>query len=140
MATTPDLSISIDYLERLIFKTRAVQAKEAEVDPGESSNPTDDNEWEVLQDSPGDLSREEVRLEIRGLNRRQQAELVALLWLGRGDAEPEDWEETVRLADESRERPTEDYLLGQPLVADLWADGLERIGRELHIDDSQTRQ
>jgi hypothetical protein len=139
MATTHDISISIDYLQRLIFKMRAVQATEAVVDPDEGSNPSDDRAWDTLQDNPGDLTREEVRREIRGLNRRQQAELVALLWLGRGDAEPEDWEETVRFADESRERPTEDYLLGQPLVADLWADGLERIGRELPIDDTQTR-
>jgi hypothetical protein len=59
-----DLSISTDYLARLIVKTRGVQAKEGVSDPDSGSNPTDDQMRDVLQDSPDDLSREEVREEI----------------------------------------------------------------------------
>ena len=93
-----DLSISTDYLAWLIVKTRGVQAKEAVSDPDSGSNPTDDQMRDVLQDSSDDLSREEVREEIQGLDSRQQAELIALMWIGRGDAEPEEWEATVQLA------------------------------------------
>jgi hypothetical protein len=57
-----------------------------------------------LEDTPDDLSHEEVRDEIRGLDHRQQAELVALAWTGRGDAEPEDWEDTVRFAGSEKRR------------------------------------
>ena len=32
----------------------------------------------------------------------QQAELVALMWLGRGDEEPEEWVELLKLAEERR--------------------------------------
>lgn len=46
----------------------------------------------------------------------QQAELVALMWIGRGDAEPEEWEQTIELALQLKERPTPDYLLKSPLV------------------------
>src|SRR5687767_8545797 len=87
-----DISIALDYLGRLLAKIRAVQGKEGEIisDPG--SNAIDDGMTDALQDHPADPSRQEIRDEIRGLNDRQQAELVALLWLGRGDAEPEEWE------------------------------------------------
>lgn len=56
--------------------------------------------------------------EIRGLEPRQQAELVALMWLGRDEGAPEEFEGLVRLALERREVPTEDYLLDHPLVAE----------------------
>ena len=125
------LSLPSDYLARLIAKMRGIQAREGEVDVDTGSNATDDRMIDALQDSPGDLSRDEVRQEIRGLNERQQAELVALLWTGRGDAEPESWEETVQMARDRRDTPTERYLLGQPLAAEHWEDGAERLGVEL---------
>ena len=106
-----DLSISSDYLARLILKVRGLEGREAVVDPQSGSNATDDNMVDVLQDDPGDLSRAEVVREILGLNERQQAELVALLWTGRGDFEPEEWEATVALA---RPRPA---IRGPPASA-----------------------
>ena len=66
--------------------------------------------------------------EIRGLAPRQQAELVALMWLGRDDGAPEDFADLVKQAFERREVPTEDYLLDHPLVAEHWLDGMERLG------------
>jgi Protein of unknown function (DUF3775) len=139
------LSLPSDYLARLIAKMRGIQAREGEVDVDTGSNATDDRMIDALQDSPGDLSRDEVRQEIRGLNERQQAELVALLWTGRGDAEPESWEETVQMARDRRDTPTERYLLGQPLAAEHWEEGAERLGIELGsenvvaADDIRTR-
>lgn len=124
------LAINSDYLARLVVKVRGIQAREPEVDTDSGSNATDDNAIDALQDSRGDLSRAEITAEIEGLDDRQQAELVALLWVGRGDAEPEEWEETVELARERRTRRTSDYLLGQPLVAEHWAEGAQRLGIE----------
>jgi hypothetical protein len=121
------LSLSSDYLARLILKLRGVQAREGEVDTQPGSNATDDQMIDALQDTRGDLSRAEVQAEIEGLDDRQQAELVALLWLGRGDVEPEEWEETVELARERRTSPASSYLLGQPLVAEHWAEGAMKL-------------
>jgi Protein of unknown function (DUF3775) len=93
------------------------------------ANPIDDEvPLGALQDEEDDLSREEVVEEIQGLMPRQQAELVALMWLGRGDGEPEEWDELVARAVERREVPTENYLLDHPLLAEHWLDGMERLG------------
>jgi hypothetical protein len=117
-----------DYLARLIVKVRGLQAREAEVDPDPGSNPADDGMRDALQETRGDLSREEVREELQGLNDRQQAELVALMWIGRRDAEPEEWEQTVELARQLKERPTPTYLLKHPLVAEHWEEGAAKLG------------
>jgi hypothetical protein len=123
------LSIDPDYLRRLIVKVRSFMGKEATELPDEGSNPTDDElPSSALQDEEEDLSREEVVEEIRGLEARQQAELVALMWLGRDEGDPEEFEGLVRLALERREVPTEDYLLDHPLVAEHWLEGMERLG------------
>jgi hypothetical protein len=123
------LSIDPDYLRRLVVKVRSFMGKEATELPDEGSNPTDDElPSSALQDEEEDLSREEVVEEIRGLEARQQAELVALMWLGRDEGAPEEFEGLVRLALERREVPTEDYLLDHPLVAEHWLEGMERLG------------
>lgn len=91
-----ELSIDPDYLRRLIVKVRSFMAKEETDIPDNGSNPIDDEiPLGALQDEEGDLSREEVIEEIQGLTPRQRAELVALMWLGRGDAEPEEWNDIV---------------------------------------------
>ena len=127
------LSLPNDYLMRLIVKARGVQAKTGEVDPDSGSNPIDDNMQDALQDSPDDLSREELREEIQGLDERQQAELVALMWIGRGDAEREEWEQTVKLAQDLKDAPTPRYLLRHPLLGEHWEEGLVRLGIDLPI-------
>ena len=131
----PELSIAADYLARLVVKVRGLEAREAKVDPESGSNASDDRMIDVLQEDAGDLSRLEVVREIQGLNDRQQAELVALLWIGRGDAEPEEWERTVELARERRDTPTPNYLLSEPLLSEFWEEGAERLGRPLPLGD-----
>jgi Protein of unknown function (DUF3775) len=135
MQTQATLSISSDYLARLVVKTRGLQAREGEVDPRSGSNATDDNMIDALQDTVGDLSRLEVQQELQGLDDRQQAELVALMWIGRGDAEPEEWNQTVELARQLKDGPTPRYLLRHPLVAEHWQEGAAKLGIELAIGD-----
>jgi hypothetical protein len=129
------LSVPSDFLAGLVAKIRGIQAKEGMVDPDSGSNPVDDGMIDVLQEDPKDLSREEVHQQIRNLGEREQAELVALMWIGRGDAEPEEWEDTVKLARDLKDGPTPHYLLRHPLVADHWQEGAEKLGIDLPFGD-----
>jgi hypothetical protein len=54
------------------------------------------------------------------------------MWVGRGDAEPEEWESTVQLAQELKDGPTPRYLLRHPLVGEHW-EGAVRLGVDLNI-------
>lgn len=127
------LSIDPDYLARLIVKVRGIEAREGVTDPDSGSNATDDGMRGALQDDPNDLSRSEVLRELAGLNERQQAELVALLWTGRGDAEPEEWAQTVEAARNAKEMPTPRYLLRDPLLPEYWREGAARLGIEIPL-------
>jgi hypothetical protein len=135
--TMATLDLSPAYIARLVFKARGVQSREGLTDPQPGSNPTDDKSIDALQDASSDLSRRELEQEIRGLASGERDELVALFWIGRGDYEPDDWATAVRTAAQRREIPSERYLLGHPLVGDYWADGLQRLGIEMPIEDEE---
>lgn len=123
----PTLEINPDYVKMLTLKVRALMGKEAPTFPDEGSNAIDDP-LAGLQDSAGDQPREEIVEEIAGLSEHERAELVALMWLGRGDGEPEEWDSLVQQAMERREVPTSSYLLDHPLLAESWLDGLKQLG------------
>ncbi|MEM7644550.1 MAG: DUF3775 domain-containing protein [Pseudomonadota bacterium] len=84
----------------------------------------------ATEEGERDLRRAELRTEIEGLDRDQQHELVALMWVGRGDFTEAEWEEAVALAEERHVGPTFDYLIAQPLAGDEIAAGLEEIGHD----------
>jgi uncharacterized protein DUF3775 len=124
-----ELSIDPEYLRNLIVKVRALMGREGTVMPDGASNFTDDDAPpESLQVEPSDLTREELVEELRGLSASEQAELVALMWVGREDAEIEEWDAAVERAKERRETPTESYLLDHPLLAEYWLEGLTKLG------------
>ena len=121
------LTLNPEFLRALILKLRAVMAQEELVSPDSGSNPSDDEGPATLQDSPDNLIRDEITGEVEDLEPDQQAELVALMWIGRGDMEPEEWQEAVALAAERRDGSTAADLLKHPHVADHMVEGLDRL-------------
>lgn len=129
MTDPPELTLSPELVSSLVLRLRAVQGQEAVSDPNSGSNPIDDGMIDTLQASAGDLSRQEVRQQISGLSPQEQVQLVGLLWVGRGDFEPQEWAAALRQAEERREAPTAEYILGQPLAADFLDEGWDRMDR-----------
>jgi hypothetical protein len=62
------------------------------------------------------------------MSQRQPDELVALMWLGRGDYDLEEWETAVddALGDYSLRAAA--YLLAHPMVSDDLEEGLLELG------------
>ncbi len=137
--STSDIQLSIipAYVERLIVKLRAIEAREPVTDPNPGSNPTDDNMIDTLQDGAGDLSALEFAKEVEGLDEQQQNELVALMWIGRGDSELEEWPDVVKLAAASRDTSTASYILGNPMAAEYLSEGLSRLGIEVESSSDE---
>ena len=52
---------------------------------------------------------------------------MALMWIGRGDMEPEEWDEALALAADRHENGTAAYLLSHPHFADHLDEGLDRL-------------
>lgn len=127
MTDDDPLTLNPAFLRALILKLRAVMAQEEMVSPASGSNPTDDEGAATLQDDPENLTRDEIAAEVEDLEPDQQSELVALMWIGRGDMEPEEWDEALALAAELRDGPTSTYLLRHPHVAEHLVEGLDRL-------------
>ena len=124
------MEIAVDTVTDIIVKLRAVEVKEGPTDPDSGSNPIDDGATDVLVSGTDDATEEEVRGFITALNDDERAELLALLYVGRGDMEPEEWDEAVRFA---REREaagegTVKSILGTPNAGDLLDEGLSNLG------------
>ncbi len=122
-----ELSLNPEFLRSLIFKLRAVMAQEEMVSPDSGSNPSDDERSATLQETPDNLTRDEIEAQIDDLEPDQQAEIVALMWIGRGDLEPEEWDEALALAADQGDGDTALYLLSHPHVADYLSEGLDRL-------------
>jgi hypothetical protein len=73
----------------------------------------------------------ELRAFIDRLNQDEEAELIALFWIGRGSFEAEDWDEALRTAQAEATTPTADYLLGSPHFADHLESGAEAMGLDI---------
>jgi hypothetical protein len=93
-------------------------------DPSDASNPSDDRFVKALTPANEKTTRRELTAFINALNEDEQTELVALLFVGRGDYTPEEWEDALAAARDRGDPPAARYLLGDPLLGDLLADGL----------------
>jgi hypothetical protein len=119
------LDISPTKVGFVIIKAREYDVKVAAWD----DNQTSDHDAEsILEDFSDDATRAELKTFIAELNEDEQASLVALAWIGRGSYGPEELDEALDTARAERVNPTEDYLLGIPMLADFLEEGLDRLG------------
>jgi hypothetical protein len=124
----PELSISTEQVGFLILKAREFDAKEGVSDPDEGSNATDDRMIDVLEDNADDPVAREIAGFINALSIDEQIDLVTLVRLGRGDGTVDDWDDLRAEVAGSINRRTASYLLGQPMLGDLLAQGLDELG------------
>jgi hypothetical protein len=89
---------------------------------------TDDAAFERLADWRQDSGYLELKNAIEDLGPDQQATLVALMWIGRGDYDLDRWDEAVDYAREAASVSTADYLIATPLLADYLEEGLSLHG------------
>ncbi len=124
------MDIAVDTVTDIVFRLRAIAVKEGATDPDSGSNPIDDGATDVLVSGTDDATASEVRGLIRGLDDDARAELLALLYVGRGDMDAEEWDEAVLFARE-REAAGEGALkeiFAAPDAGDLLEEGLDAMG------------
>lgn len=120
------LQISPRRVAHVIVRAREIDAKVARWD---SVGDTADADT-ILESRRGDATEAELRAFIAQLNEDEKASLVAVMWIGRDTYDAEDLEEAMETARNEATTPTEDYLLGVPLLSDYLEAGLEKLGIE----------
>ena len=131
------IDVSLDKLAQIVLLARAYDAQTSESDPDEGSNPSDDHLVSVLEAQADNPIAQELREAIEGLSDDEQAVLVALTWIGRGDFECEEFEKAVTTALERRQGSTVDYLVGIPLLGDLIEQGAASCGIGLADEEAE---
>jgi hypothetical protein len=124
----PELAVSVEKVAFLIEKMREFDVKEGTSDPDSGSNGADDNMIDVLDDNGDDPVVREITGFINAMTEDEQIDLVTLMRLGRGDGGIEEWDDLRREAADGYNNHTASYLLGEPLVSDYLAEGLDAFG------------
>ena len=129
------MDIAIDKVRALIVEARRLEVKEGDTDPDSGSNATDDGQTDVLTSSSmdegmDDGAEREFRGMIAGMNEDERADVLALMYIGRGDFEVDEWDEALELAKErdASSGHLANYLIGTPNFADLLDEGFAAIG------------
>ncbi len=125
----PSLTLTPDSAFSIVLKARQFDAKVEETDPDSGSNPTDDSSVDALEFGADDDTLHELSSAISDLNDDEQRDLIALIWLGRGDFALSQWGEARAAAsDIGRERISR-YVAGIPLVSDYLEEGLSQFNQ-----------
>ena len=123
------LNVSGETVCRLVELAQAFQSQEAITLPNDGSNPIDEpGDAPAPAAGVDDPSRAEFGTIVADLEPDQQTEVVALMWLGRGDFQEDDWQGALRLARDEWTPETADYLLGHPLLPEYLVEGLAAFG------------
>lgn len=120
-------TINTDKVCFIVVKARELESEDEGMD-ADASNATDDRFLSVLTEEAFGTVRNEIASFIDAMDEEEQAELVALMWVGRADFSADEWEEALRQARARREGPTSAYLLGIPLLASYLENGLGEFG------------
>ncbi|HVM99298.1 MAG TPA: DUF3775 domain-containing protein [Caulobacteraceae bacterium] len=128
---TVNLSLSPEQAYFILLRAREFDEKVEDTDPDSGSNASDDGAVDVLEDNPDDTTEAELTAAVRRLNDDELRDLIALIWIGRGDFSAEEWDDARNAAsDIGRERAPR-YVRGIPLVSDYLEEGLSELGFSL---------
>lgn len=122
------LSISIEKVFFILLKAREFDAKEGQSDPDSGSNPIDDGAADILEDSGEDSTYAELMMALRDLNEDERFDLMALMWIGRGDFTATEWEDAREQATDLDPRRVPEYLSETPLLSDYLSEALAALG------------
>jgi len=136
-ASVVELVNNIENLEFIIAKAREYDVQVPATDEDSGSNASDDNEVDILDASLTNPTRKELFAAIRSLNIDERQELLALMWVGRGDFSVDEWDEALSTAADRDNGREAKYLIGTPLLGDYLEEGLAALGVEIEAYDNE---
>jgi Protein of unknown function (DUF3775) len=82
----------------------------------------------ILMGRELDRAEGELRAFIDRMSEDEQTELVAIMWVGRGSFELDDFAEALDTARHEATTPCADYIIGTPHMSDHLENGLDALG------------
>src|SRR5262245_49887725 len=127
MRTIPNLSISP---EKVFFVISKARRSDSEAGGGGVILDSGDDDMSYGGSGRGEATdRAELAGFIRDLNVDEQIDLVALVWLGRGDGDITNWRELHTQAAQAHNKRTASYLIGTPMLAEYLEEAMTQFGK-----------
>jgi hypothetical protein len=124
MSKVPNIAISPEKVFFIVSKAHQSDMEAAEPDLMSDFEDDDAGEGRVGKDT--DLT--ELSGFIGELNVDEQIDLVALMWLGRGDGDLDGWRDLRNQAAEAHNNRIAAYLIGTPMFADYLEEAMSMFG------------
>ena len=124
MSKVPSLSVSPEKVFFIVSKTHQSEMEASE--PRLLADLEDDDAGEGHVGKNTDLA--ELSGFISDLNVDEQVDLVALMWLGRGDGDLDSFPDLRTQAADAHNNRTAAYLLGTPMFADYLEEAMSMFG------------
>jgi hypothetical protein len=123
-----ELQISVAKVCEIIEAARELAGR---IPPttGDHTTTGDDSPLVFLEEADDDPTRDELTEAIAGLNFEEQADLLALIYLGRGDFDLAGWEDALDQAKTEIEDGDADFMVGDAALASYLGDALEAFGK-----------
>lgn len=121
----PELVTPLATYAFVIARARQMDAAEESIEADMELGPLETPSEAVVE---RDATRDELREALEDLDDDQKAEVLAVLWLGRGDYDAAGWDDALSDAASARTRRETRYLMETPGLGDLLAEGLSQLG------------
>lgn len=121
----PELELNRETVRFIIDRAHQFHVQETVTITDPPLSPDDDWARPVLAAHGSDPTFQEVKSTIDDLEPDQQVSLVALMWIGRGDFDIEDWSSALEAAGDAWNERCAEYLLGTTMVSDFLEAGLD---------------
>ena len=125
-----ELNIGLDKLQDIVLKARAFDFEDFPDDPDPGAEAEAENREDRL-DAGDDPTEAELRELIHDLNDEEVVDLIALVWVGRGDFGIDELAEARELARERHQGSSSRYLMGIPTLAEYLSEGVAAAGYDL---------
>ena len=128
-----DLRISTDKVCAFIEAARELAGKVPST-AGDRTTTGDDSRLVTIGGSGQDIHEDDDRRRemvefVAGLNVEEQTDLLALIWLGRGDYDLAEWDDALDEAEARIAARDPDYMIGDAALPEYLGGGLEAFGR-----------
>jgi hypothetical protein len=126
-----ELNIQVDKLRDIVLRARAFDIEDFPDEPDPGSDPDSVQDAEERLDAGDDPTEMELRELIDDLNDDEVIDVIALVWIGRGDFGIEELEDARALARERHQGKSSKYLMGIPTLAEYLSEGAADAGYDL---------
>jgi hypothetical protein len=119
----------------IIYKAREINISEDLALP-ENEDTLSELEWkQLLAEYQNDLSYIELKNLINDLEPDQQYKIIALMYVGRGDFDRNEWQSAIDQALTVPVKNRADYLISKPMLADYLREGLAMFNYSCDEED-----